>query len=119
MPVFRKIFGFSLACLATLPFFGCKDANSVGSPSAYFLVRVVSTQADTIAVVIGPADFGSIPPGDTTIYRNVYEGNNVVLLNGEVSPHSPANFGHGSYAVCRWTYVFADGGAGFFLDNCD
>jgi hypothetical protein len=107
------------ACLAFLLLAGCNGSSPTESASDNYRVRVINERADTIAVIIGPADYGTIAPGDTTMYMKVHEGDNVVLLNGEVAAGSPAHFGTGSSIACRWTYEFEEFGYGFGWDGCD
>ncbi len=95
----------------------CNDNDPAGSSSGVYLVRVVNSRTDPITVVIGPANYGTIASNDTTDYKEVREGDNEILLNGEVFEGSPANFGTGP-GTCRWTYEFGKDNYGFGLDDC-
>jgi hypothetical protein len=106
-------------CLAFLLVAGCNSSNPTERNPDNYRVRVINGRADTFTVVIGPADYGTIAPGDTTAYLNVYEGSNVVQVNGQIASGSPVHFGSGSQIPCRWTYTFQEGGSGFAWDGCD
>jgi hypothetical protein len=97
----------------------CSDNEPTGNSSGVYLVRVVNSRTDTIAVTIGPADYGTVLPNDTTNYKEVYGGENEVRLNGQVFVGSPVEFGNGLANTCRWTYEFDPGTYGFRLDNCN
>ncbi len=108
--------GLAPLCLmiAGLAMTGCVTSES----GADIRVRVVNERPAAISVVIGPAKYGSILPGDTTPYRRVREGDNEVWVDGELSEDSPAHFATGT-VDCRWTYVFTIGGSGYGIDRCD
>jgi len=113
-----RIFGLMIISLHLLFISGCKDSDPFGSSSGTYLVRVVNSQAAPIAVIIGPANYGTIAPNDTTAYREVNEGENEIRLNGVIFQGSPAEFGTGP-GTCRWTYEFGTDHFGFGLDDCD
>ena len=85
--------------------------------STQFLVRVENMRASSITVQIGPADYGSVVPQTTTDYKQVNEGDNIVLVDGVESPGSPASFGEGLTGTHRWTYFFVEDGEGFATDD--
>ena len=63
---------------------GCNNPTGIedtGSNSN-FMVRVTNGKQENITVIIGPADFGSISPSDTTDYKtvNVGDNNDVYLI---------------------------------------
>lgn len=97
----------------------CNDNEPTGNSSGAYLVRVVNSRTDTIAVIIGPADYGTVLPNDTSNYKEVYGGENEIRLNGQIFVGSPVEFGNGLANTCRWTYKFEPGTYGFRLDNCN
>ena len=92
-------------------------SNGSGNGSGH-LVRVVNLRPSPITVTIGPATYEAIAPNDTTAYMEVNEGENEIVLNGEMFEGSPAEFGTG-LGSCRWTYEFGTGHWGFEVDECD
>lgn len=95
---------------------GCSSNEPTGNASGTYMVRVINAQADTISIVIGPADYGAIAPNDTSDYKEVNEGENTVWVNGQVFEGSPANFGNGPIH-CRWTVTFGQPWH-YDLDGC-
>lgn len=96
----------------------CSADNPIEGSSGVYFVRVVNERPDSIAVIIGPADYGTIAPNDTTVYMKVDDGDNTIWLNGNVFEGSPAKFGTGIPNTCRWTFVF-DASWHFSLDYCN
>jgi len=109
--------GLMIISLPLLLISSCNDSDPFGSSGVY-LVRVVNSLPASITVTIGPANYGTIAPNDTTNYQEVNEGENEVRLNGQVFQGSPAEFGTGP-GTCRWTYEFGVDQFGFGLDDCD
>ena len=109
--------GLLMVGLPLLILSSCKSNEPTMSEPGLYLVRVANLRADTISVVIGPADYGAIAPNDTTDYKEVNEGENTVWLDGQVFQGSPVEFGTGPIR-CRWTYVFDPGSWGFGWDGC-
>jgi hypothetical protein len=93
------------------------SVSACGGDSAQYLVRVENSRAVAITVRIGPADYGSVAPQTTTDYKEVSEGENVVLVSGVESPNSPASFGEGLTGTHRWTYFFREDSEGFSTDD--
>ncbi len=113
-----KIFGFFLISLLVMLISSCSNNDPFGSSSGVYLVRVVNSRTASITVTIGPANYGTIAPNDTTAYKEVNEGENEIRLNGEIFQGSPAEVGTGP-GNCRWTYEFGTDQFGFGLDDCD
>ena len=106
---------FALVTLALA--LGCGDDDPFGNSSGVYLVRVLNSMPEPISVVIGPADYGSILSNDTTDYRRVNEGDNEILLNGEVFQGSPVEFAVGLPGTHHWAYEFGENSWGFFADD--
>ena len=115
---YPRILGFILISLLVMLISSCSNSDPFGSSSGVYLVRVVNSRTVSITVTIGPANYGTIAPNDTTNYQEVNEGENEIRLNGEAFQGSPAEFGTGP-GTCRWTYEFGTDKFGFGLDDCD
>ncbi len=118
MTKFIKKQGLMIISLPILLISSCNDSDPFGSSSGVYLVRVVNSRTASITVTIGPGNYGTIAPNDTTNYKEVNEGENEIRLNGEIFQGSPAEFGTGP-GTCRWTYEFGTDHFGFGLDDCD
>jgi hypothetical protein len=95
----------------------CGGDNPFGNQPGVYLVRVLNSFPDAITVTIGPANYGSIAPNQTTAYMQVANGDNQVLLNGQVFQASPAEFADGFPGTLRWTYEFGEDSWGFSSDD--
>ena len=114
---FSRMLGFMIISLILLLILSCNDNDPFGSSSGVYLVRVINSQPEPIAVIIGPANYGSIASNDTTDYMQVNEGENKILLNGEVFKGSPAEFAVGLPGTHHWTYEFGENSWWFISDD--
>ena len=114
---FTRMPGFIIISLILLLISSCNDNDPFGSSSGVYLVRVTNSLPEPIVVIIGPANYGSIASKETTGYMQVSEGENKILLNGEVFKGSPAEFAVGFPGTHRWTYEFGENSWGFISDD--
>ena len=94
-------------------FVGCEDGKET-SGGLYALgglnVRVINLTENSITVIIGPSDYGSIISNDTTDYMPVNVGDNDIHLNSEL--FLVESFSTSITGNCQqyYTFRFTDGG---------
>ncbi len=71
-----RILSFILISLLVMLVSSCSNSDPFGSSSGVYLVRVVNSLPASITVTIGPANYGTIAPNDTTNYQEVNGGEN-------------------------------------------
>ncbi len=96
-------------------FFACEDKKN---NSGGLNVRVINLKQNTISVTIGPSDYGSVIPNDTTDYMPVNIGDNEIYLNTEL--FFVESFSTSITGDCQqyYTYRFTeDGGFSYNWEN--
>ena len=103
---------YLLLTLPLLLWIGCEDKDTINvDPIAGGLkVRVINLTENSITVIIGPSDYGSIISNDTTDYMPVNVGDNNIYLNTEL--FSVESFSTLITGDCQYyyTYRFNEGG---------
>ena len=94
-------------------FFSCEDKKNNSDElnnSGGLNVKVINLTQDAISVAIGPSDYGTIIPNDTTDYMSVNTGDNEIYLNTEL--FLVESFSTSITGDCQqyYTYRFIEGG---------
>lgn len=83
--------------------FGCASTGD------QVLVEVESDSATSFTLEIGPADFGTVAPGELTAFQEINKGDNDLILNG-VLDDEPYNVVEGSgFGTICYTVNISDG----------
>ena len=105
--------GFFTVLIFSLLLYSCdKDENVT---SGGLNVRVINLTENSIAVTIGPSDYGSVIPNDTTDFMPVNVGDNDIYLNTEL--FLVESFSTSITGDCQQYYTFRFNEGGGYSNN--